>query len=512
MLFVTAQLVLTTTCTDHDIGLSLSTKYQTRVAAEAAALHADGGQCNGCCGDHQETESAVYGNCSVDMPLLALTKGISLHKACHFVRTTRFVYTGSAHLGAFMSAMEADVPAGLSGEADLITTWCGFTCSPTCAGHPPSSPPAPQHSNDGDSDPLLGAIAHVSTLDRSLGWVAWLWVGLIAAQAAAALLVYARHRRFLAQLRAHTEWSRHMTRHLPGSPASGMLLGKDEVVAPQALATCMWHVCVACAWHVMVRAWLHPSRLHHSLPQPAPPERGTLSVGRAWYLAILSKSTTEPSPPTAPAATMLSSTRLDALRRSDTGDQDGTLALPLARCPVSLTFCEVSYQTPKGTELIAGVTGYVRPGEVLAIMGESGSGKTTCLSVLAGRGGPGRVDGQIYVNGELRVPGGAVSRHFAVQSGYMLQATGAVCDELTARENLSSCQRVTVARPNQASRPSAPREPHCLAKRHHRSAWLLQPIGTPRCCTCRVPDAARACSGSTRSSNSSSSRRRRTNA
>ena len=248
-------LVLATTCTDHDIGLSLSTKYQTRVAAEAAALHADGGQCNGCCGDHQKTESAnlTYGNCSVDLPLLALTKGMSLHKACHFVRTTLFVYTGSAHLRAFMSAMEADVPAGFSGEADLITTWCGFTCSSTCAGHPPSSPPA-QHSTDGDSDPLLGAIARASTLDRSLGWVAWLWVGLIAAQAAAALLVYARHRRFLAQLRAHTEWSRHMTRHRPGSPASGMLLGEDEVVAPQVLAACMpaciGRACVACGWRV----------------------------------------------------------------------------------------------------------------------------------------------------------------------------------------------------------------------------------------------------------------------
>ena len=242
-------LVLGTSCTDHDIGLSLSAKYQTRVAAEAAALHADGGQCNDCCGDHQKPELAnvTYGNCSVDLPLLALTKGVSLHKACSLVRTTLFVYTGSAHLRAFMSVMEADVPAGLSGEADLITTWCGFTCSPTCSGHPPSSPPAP--SGDGGSNPLLGAIARVSTLHRSLGWCAWLWVGLIAVQAAAALLAYTCHRRFLAQLRAHAEWSRHMARHRPGPSASGVLLREDEVVLPQVLAACCtWHVCVACAW------------------------------------------------------------------------------------------------------------------------------------------------------------------------------------------------------------------------------------------------------------------------
>ena len=447
-------LVLTTTCTDHDIGLSLSTKYQTRVAAEAAALHADGGQCHGCCDDNQRTES-VYGNCSLDLPLLALTKGMSLQRACSFVRTTLFVYTGSAHLRAFMSAMEADVPAGLSGEADLIKTWCGFTCSPTCAGHPPSSPPAPQLSSDGDSDPLLGAIARVSMLDRSLGWVAWLWVGLIAAQAAAALLVYARHRRFLAQLRAHAERSRHVTRRRPGLPARGMLPREDEVVTfPRLHSWSSWSL-ARLAWSLARLVW-----------------------GR-------SRSTVEPPPPAASAATMLSSaptllssTRLDASRRSATGGPDGTLALPPARCPMSLAFCEVSYHTPEGTELIAGVTGYVRPGEVLAVMGESGSGKTTCLSVLAGRAGPGRVGGQIHVNGELRAPGGAVGRRFAAQSGYMLQTTGAVCDELTARENLSPRERVTLtmAGPHRTSRPSAAQRP--LAARvpcrtHHRSAWLL---------------------------------------
>ena len=211
----------------------------------------------------------------------------------------------------------------------------------------------------------------------------------------------------------------------------------------------MLHVACVRGMCVVRHGRVHGTRLGctlsrpHSLPQP-PPKRGTtLSVGRAWVLATLSKSTIEPPPPPVPAATMLSSTRLDASRRSDTGSQEGTLALPLARCPVSLAFCEMSYRTPKGSELIAGVTGYVRPGEVLAIMGESGSGKTTCLSVLAGRAGPGHVGGQIHVNGELRVPGGVVSRRFAAQSGYMLQATGAVCDELSARENLSSCQRVS---------------------------------------------------------------------
>ena len=236
-------LVLGTACSDHAIGLSLSTIYQTRAAAEAAALHAE----------HQKPESAVYGNCSRDLPLLAQIKGVSLRAACSWVRTTLFVYTGSTHLRAFMSAMEADVPASLSGEADLITTWCGFTCSPACPGHPPSSPPAPQ-SGDGGSDPLLGASAPVSTLDRSLGWVAWLWVGLIAAQVAAAVLAYACHRRLLAQLRTHAKCGFRMSRHRP-RPARGTLRGEDgvilrEVVLKQALAACTRRVrgtCVACA-------------------------------------------------------------------------------------------------------------------------------------------------------------------------------------------------------------------------------------------------------------------------
>ena len=140
---------------------------------------------------------------------------------------------------------------------------------------------------------------------------------------------------------------------------------------------------------------------------------------------------------------MLSSACVDASRHPDTGGQGGTLAIPPARCPLSLAFCDVSYRTPQGAELIAGLSGYARPGEVLALMGESGSGKSTCLSVLAGRAGPGRVGGQIYVNGELRVPGGVVSRRFAAQSGFMLQATGAICDELTVRENLMPRPRVT---------------------------------------------------------------------
>ncbi|KAH7516609.1 ABC transporter G family member 21 [Ziziphus jujuba] len=82
--------------------------------------------------------------------------------------------------------------------------------------------------------------------------------------------------------------------------------------------------------------------------------------------------------------------------------------------PVTLKFEDVTYsiklntnkgscftsQEPKATKAVLnGVSGIVRPGELLAMLGPSGSGKTTLLTALAGRL-RGKISGTISYNGQ----------------------------------------------------------------------------------------------------------------
>lgn len=67
--------------------------------------------------------------------------------------------------------------------------------------------------------------------------------------------------------------------------------------------------------------------------------------------------------------------------------------------PATLHFSNVSYTLPTGKQVLSHVTGTVKPGEMLAIMGASGAGKSTLLDILARKRKTGRVTGDMWVNG-----------------------------------------------------------------------------------------------------------------
>ncbi|KAL9591514.1 MAG: hypothetical protein Q9179_007647 [Wetmoreana sp. 5 TL-2023] len=76
--------------------------------------------------------------------------------------------------------------------------------------------------------------------------------------------------------------------------------------------------------------------------------------------------------------------------------------------------CEIT--TPKGClRLLDGIEGWVEPGTVTALMGESGAGKTTLLNVLANRAGVGVITGEKLVNAKFQNEG------FARKIGYAQQ-------------------------------------------------------------------------------------------
>ena len=81
-------------------------------------------------------------------------------------------------------------------------------------------------------------------------------------------------------------------------------------------------------------------------------------------------------------------------------DSDDDLAQMMAEHkPASLQFDDVSYNL-NGKHILSGVQGIALPGQLMAIMGASGAGKTTFLDILARKNKRGVVEGNFYVNGE----------------------------------------------------------------------------------------------------------------
>ncbi|KAH8816463.1 ABC transporter-like protein [Xylogone sp. PMI_703] len=78
---------------------------------------------------------------------------------------------------------------------------------------------------------------------------------------------------------------------------------------------------------------------------------------------------------------------------------DESIKLMMDHKPASLYFDDVSY-TLNGKQILSGIQGVAHPGEIMAIMGASGAGKTTFLDILARKNKRGVTRGNFYVNGE----------------------------------------------------------------------------------------------------------------
>lgn len=67
--------------------------------------------------------------------------------------------------------------------------------------------------------------------------------------------------------------------------------------------------------------------------------------------------------------------------------------------PATVHFSSLSYALPNGLEVLKNVRGVALPGKLTAVMGASGSGKSSLLDILAHRSKIGSVGGSILING-----------------------------------------------------------------------------------------------------------------
>lgn len=83
---------------------------------------------------------------------------------------------------------------------------------------------------------------------------------------------------------------------------------------------------------------------------------------------------------------------------TDESDDEAAKLLAEHR-PAALYWDNVSYYL-NGKEILSDIQGASQPGQITAIMGASGAGKTTFLDILARKNKRGAVQGNFYVNGE----------------------------------------------------------------------------------------------------------------
>ena len=80
---------------------------------------------------------------------------------------------------------------------------------------------------------------------------------------------------------------------------------------------------------------------------------------------------------------------------------DETARLMTEHVPATLHFSNLSYHLPNGRLVLDDISGHVKPGQAMAIMGASGAGKSTLLDILARKEKRGVVTGVTRVNGRV---------------------------------------------------------------------------------------------------------------
>ena len=125
--------------------------------------------------------------------------------------------------------------------------------------------------------------------------------------------------------------------------------------------------------------------------------------------------------------------------------KDGIFSL-LGNLPIISKFVQ------KDLTLLNGVSGYVKPGMIIAFMGPSGAGKTTLLDVLAQRKTAGKIGGKILVNGSPIDP--SILPHFA---GYVEQNNIHIESE-TVLEALKMSANLRLCYPEDRQKPISRRE------------------------------------------------------
>lgn len=97
---------------------------------------------------------------------------------------------------------------------------------------------------------------------------------------------------------------------------------------------------------------------------------------------------------------------------------------------VSMTFSEISYIVA-GKSILSNISGYVEPGQMLAVMGPSGAGKSSLLDILAKKHKRGVTTGKILINGMS-----PTRRQFKRITGFVDQ-DDSLMGTLTVRETLT---------------------------------------------------------------------------